>query len=321
MEFFDRKEEVIDFQLTPHGRHKLSKGEFVPMYYSFFDEDVIYDVAHSGISETQNDSQVRILDAITPKPFVSFSNRQSGSLDIANFDEYYALNSELGTAQPTQNVPSWEVRFLSGEISASQSFLTGVLGDVPIPQIHMKDLVVNTTVVFPNLSGSAPNTPEFHGALYDDECRTEEQEFEFLGGGEFSVEIQNMLFEIYENNVRIDKKNFDVELFEVENNTLKRLNFFKTTKRIENDILLDEDEIEEVAIENIENSDVEYFFDIFVDKEIDKKEVCERISGKDREQYGSILEDFGCKGITQKRTFPDIYNLPQFTETDECQQF
>jgi hypothetical protein len=45
--FFNRKEEVIDLQLTQYGKYVLSKGRFKPMCYAFFDDDIIYDTAYS----------------------------------------------------------------------------------------------------------------------------------------------------------------------------------------------------------------------------------------------------------------------------------
>ena len=46
MSFFDRKEEVLEIELTPHGRYLLSLGELRPAFYSFFDDDVVYDGAY-----------------------------------------------------------------------------------------------------------------------------------------------------------------------------------------------------------------------------------------------------------------------------------
>ena len=43
MEFFDRKKDVLDVKLTSYGRHLLSKGRLKPVYYAFFDDDIIYD--------------------------------------------------------------------------------------------------------------------------------------------------------------------------------------------------------------------------------------------------------------------------------------
>ena len=36
MEFFNKKQDVIDIKLTQFGRHKLSNGKFNPKYYAFF---------------------------------------------------------------------------------------------------------------------------------------------------------------------------------------------------------------------------------------------------------------------------------------------
>ena len=61
MAFFNKKEEVIDLQLTQYGKNLLSKGEFKPVSYAFFDDNVLYDSTYAGIdSETQNDIEPRI---------------------------------------------------------------------------------------------------------------------------------------------------------------------------------------------------------------------------------------------------------------------
>ena len=56
MEFFNKKEEVIDLQLTQYGRHLLSKGHFKPVFYSFHDDNILYNTANQGIQEGQNEA-------------------------------------------------------------------------------------------------------------------------------------------------------------------------------------------------------------------------------------------------------------------------
>ena len=46
--FINKKEQVFDFQLTTYGREMLSIGSFKPTYYSFFDDNVIYDSRYIG---------------------------------------------------------------------------------------------------------------------------------------------------------------------------------------------------------------------------------------------------------------------------------
>lgn len=58
--FLDKKERVIDFQLTPYGKYKLSVGKFKPDSYAFFDTGVLYDSAYGNIKESQNNIHERV---------------------------------------------------------------------------------------------------------------------------------------------------------------------------------------------------------------------------------------------------------------------
>jgi len=60
MEFFNKKEDVIDLQLTNYGRYLLSQGKLQPKYYSFFDDNIMYNASAADISELQNRSAERI---------------------------------------------------------------------------------------------------------------------------------------------------------------------------------------------------------------------------------------------------------------------
>ena len=60
MKFLNGKEQVLDIQLTSYGKYKLSKGQFRPYFYSFFDDGVLYDSEHGGFNEAQKDTQNRI---------------------------------------------------------------------------------------------------------------------------------------------------------------------------------------------------------------------------------------------------------------------
>ena len=58
--FLDKKERVIDFQLTPYGKHRLSVGQLKPEYYAFFDTGVLYDSEYGGFKEVQTKVHERI---------------------------------------------------------------------------------------------------------------------------------------------------------------------------------------------------------------------------------------------------------------------
>jgi len=60
MEFFNKKEEVLDIQITPLGKRLLQLGQFKPVAYAFFDNDIVYDGKFAGLLEKQNDIKERI---------------------------------------------------------------------------------------------------------------------------------------------------------------------------------------------------------------------------------------------------------------------
>jgi len=72
MEFFNKKQEVLEVKLTPYGRYKFSRGLLRPAYYAFFDEGIIYNSAFTGgdnssavqvtVNEGQNSIEPRIQD-------------------------------------------------------------------------------------------------------------------------------------------------------------------------------------------------------------------------------------------------------------------
>ena len=58
----DKKQTVIDFELTSYGKYLMSIGEYTPMYYAFFDDNIVYDNQYNNISESQNSINERIKD-------------------------------------------------------------------------------------------------------------------------------------------------------------------------------------------------------------------------------------------------------------------
>ena len=60
--FLDKQQRVIDFQLTPYGKHKLSVGKLKPSFYAFFDTGITYDSKYAGFDEVQTKIHERIKD-------------------------------------------------------------------------------------------------------------------------------------------------------------------------------------------------------------------------------------------------------------------
>ena len=108
MEFFNRKEEVLDIELTQYGKYLLSVGKFKPSYYAFFDDDVIYDLQYQGNppndirpetspTENQKDSQKRIQETPRVKPqhnFVTVSETSNQTKDLKIAQKTLVVNAK-----------------------------------------------------------------------------------------------------------------------------------------------------------------------------------------------------------------------------------
>lgn len=62
--FLDRKEQVIEIELTKYGRRSFAMGKFVPKYYSFHDDDILYDQNYRATGSQAARPAVANLDII-----------------------------------------------------------------------------------------------------------------------------------------------------------------------------------------------------------------------------------------------------------------
>ena len=126
MEFFNAKEEVIDIQLTQHGKRILAKGLFKPVYYAFYDDDIIYDVRYASATssnsqrglqlEEQSEATERIFETPRLKVFHKTPLNQStydvgdyGGLDyqeeVWKLKPFFGGEPELGGEGPPGSEP------------------------------------------------------------------------------------------------------------------------------------------------------------------------------------------------------------------------
>ena len=163
MEFFNKKEEVISLQLTQFGRHLMSKGEFNPVYYSFFDDNILYNSQNSGLAELQNKAEERIKTTQTCKPQISFSSlekdfgnnynlvlsgEQEGSIALQKTAEKnYVLTQPLGASDiNSEYAPSWSIVFLNGHLSGAVGYQTltdknGGSNNILTPQVENHTII------------------------------------------------------------------------------------------------------------------------------------------------------------------------------------
>jgi len=288
VEFFNKKEEVINLQITQFGRHLLSKGQFKPVHYSFFDDNILYNAANVGITEKQNESEERIREAQTCLPQISFSSlekefgnnynlilsgkEKAGSTALQpTAERNYALTQPLGASDiNSEYSPSWSIQFLNGQLSGAIGYQslnekTGGVNNILTPQL---DCFLEVKTINLDDAGDDITTylDEFEaGSILNNIGVTSTEEELFF------------LIKATESNGFFQKKNFDVELYEVleENQdgtiieTLRPLSFSKHHDP-ENELgFMDEDDPEEDVTHS------EYYFDILFDDEVDEELLCD----------------------------------------------
>ena len=320
MKFLNKKEQVIDLQLTQYGKHLLSQGKFKPIFYAFYDDNVLYDSQYGGFAETQAEIQQRI-KSNTPQleaqyvfrgieteskrvdKYIRSSKDEHESAELSKIqpmgDHDYGLQYQIGTSElNSNNVPAWSIKFLEGNITSSVTTLSGSHNTIGIPQIVPQAIEYRTTIRGVDIEDQNPENPILYGDSYIDVLKVND----------------SILLEIEEKNTFFGNENFEVEVYEVQQENVKNklggeittkehlipLYFIKQPEIIKNDILLDSDKIFEISSEDPTDEDskssfgpsyVEYFLNIETDLEIDKRLLCELSSDKSRGIFGTQMLD------------------------------
>ena len=343
MKFLNKKEQVMDIQLTQYGKRLLSKGRFRPTYYAFFDDGILYDPQWAGIGEVQNDAQTRIIkntpqletqyvfegieskikrenDYIRSERDWEIHAIQGGDLkaldqgeEFQSFEgKNYSLTSMLGTSQLTSDkMPAWKVGLISGKISGStgvQNYVTCSNQMVNIPQIDLRPITYQSRV---------NKVPSWQLPNFDEED---------LYGDETIVLLSrqtDILLEINEKNSDFENENFEIEIYEVKsevNNNISScgadqkieklipLYFVGTRPAVENGILRD---VEEDIFENpnldLDPSYVEYFLDISIDNQISNEVICRHSLNEGEGIFSQRVVD--CEEIlrAERERLEDLY--------------
>jgi len=291
MEFFDDKEEVIDIQLTQFGKYQLSLGKWKPVYYAFFDDNILYDAEYAGLDENQNNAEPRIQEN-TPQLHTQhvFSGRETDFLrqldekrdkDLreedkikiqSNAEKFYSLAAPLGTSDyGVKDYPRLTIQALEGTITDSKTQLTGSFRTQEIPQIEM-----DLTYRFNAKSIYDEERQDSYGQIDAEELGGQV----FLDGTYFEMEEEQVIVNIQELNVPFDVENFEIEVFElpVSGNLqdIQQIYFQKQNPQIVNGILISDAPLQQDS--TLDSNYVEYYFDINVDDEIDQNTLSRAIT-------------------------------------------
>ena len=341
--FFNKKEEVINIELTPYGESLLSIGEFKPTYYAFFDDDILYDASGSAsVLEVQNDIESRIQDE-TPalKVQAVYSGIQTGLAPLiesarlssmiagapdgtydaipANVDQNFTFIEPLGTMTlGSKNSPSWDVKVLKGEMTGAINYLTSSRDSSTfnnVRRIPQLDFELTYQVLIGNIQNLNP-----FGQLARD-GRVISQVYEDGTFLYLSKKDPSIILVVDEENTDVDL-DYDMEIFLMEDPvvssedppTLIPMNFLKRGSQVVNDILVDED----TTIQNtmLDESCAEYFFLVNADREIPSEDICPVLG--DTKVRGITLNDipFDCADVQTFGRY-DIYGT-NATDEDPC---
>lgn len=292
MSFFDEKEEVIDIELTQYGKYILGKGKFNPKYYSFFDDDILYDSDYASVSESQNSVEDRVKDVpIQKTQYIYYGAeteikklKEGVTKIIPTPQKSYSLSAPMGNSSIlADKAPAWNIQYLKGELSSSVSYLTSSYQTLKIPQLSS-----SIEYIIEKGEKRLDASSDYNVHIFPDDSFVQINEDEIV----LEIEEQNAPFEI---------ENFYVEVFLCEQEEDKNissnkrenlipLSFIKRENELKDNLIWEEKKDKETSI-NIMELDpnyVEYYLDIQIDGEIEETKLC-GIRGK--EQKRSVFAD------------------------------
>jgi len=345
--FLNKKEEVIDLKLTSYGKYLLSIGSFKPVYYAFYDDNVLYDSQYAERTETQNEARKRIKeDTQYLEGLVLFEDlekkvmrKDESELNYFQIDitptkevprkDVFRFDQALGDAflqGETQQAPAWKVVALQAAISSSTFF--DVRNNTRVPQVNISASYQLKTMAFSDYQSANFNStdPRKHTLVTP----------EFADGKVIYLETQDPLIYVEEANTELLVKNYDVEVFEILDttetvDTLRRIYFDQEKPQIVDGFMVspnapqqpnesDNNPIEYgdgfSTVEFIPTGSVAYYWDFLKDTQIDRKVACKAASRFNKESYYVDL-DFDCDLTKEEDLFFDIYG--QATEPEICQ--
>ena len=335
MEFFDKKEEVIDLQITPLGKRLLQLGQFKPDSYAFFDNDIVYDGRFAGLTEQQNDIKERIKEVprikqqvflyspeekirsnVTDADLMTYNENlfQDKSLTglqaLAkeyNVQRQEAKQIEFESYGPLGNMsfhesasPAWNIQFFDAQLTGSVTVATGS-NNLKVTNLECDveyKFKINTFKI-EDLEG-----PEDEAVLEDLEDELFITTTPASSDGTYlKVKDQALFLKALENNTNFQNENFDIEIFRIDSDGEEQQLYFTDRGS---------------SFENTPLS-VGYWFDVLVDAEIPDFIYCEQVKSEKLETTYTDKFLFDCGDLVNENTAIDqIYNIP-LGETEPCE--
>jgi|7_EtaG_2_1085326.scaffolds.fasta_scaffold00253_9 hypothetical protein len=324
--FLNKKEQVIDLKLTTYGHYLFSIGTFKPVHYAFFDDNVVYDGAYVGLTESQSNvvhrikNETQYLEGQTL--FVDLEDRLTNAIPEADFFDLditptkeevrpnlFRYDKPIGDAhldgKELNFVPAWKIVLLNGKIIESKQ--RDELNKIEIPQIDISldyqtaldDGLVNFDET--TMSGDVSETSPF------------------ADGNSIILKPDDLYMYVEEVNTSTLTKNFDIEVFEVLTSSYEdstgntqqgtssfiRKYFETKVPQIVDGKMMMPNPVEKFY-DQIPSSSVEYYFDILADFDADPAVACRASEVFNKQSYYVDI-DFDCTGFEEESIYNDIY--------------
>ena len=301
MSFFNKKEEVLDIELTQLGKYLLSKGRFKPVFYTFSDDEILYSVEYVGgtpekAQETstriQKDTQrfktlyehdgveTRILalngHEISKQRGLGWQARKTGRIEELPAGELY------GSDHLTEEKMGADDRNLVRNMIGNST-----LGDQRVPSWDIES-IMDGKITTCNVSSSSPNvgikrpvlTMEIdynmkaspipvdhpdHGITIDQFKSIYsgiEDEIIFTDNMRLNIEDNALVISMIERGTKYERDNFEVEFFEVETKEIKTKQGNAEVEQLKR--IYTTKNVQELSSRDY----IEEYFELLVDREI-----------------------------------------------------
>lgn len=222
MGLFDKKEDVLATELTQYGKKLLRDGKFNPVYYAFYDDDLIYDVNYAGFSESHTETRDRIKDSVYMKPVYTFATKF--------LDDKEQLSNELGNSSILSNYsPAWNIKVLNNTFSNCS---------ISPPSASMSITYLTKAKMAFNLDELQDTETKYRTSIYED-------------GSYILVRRDYLLLDVKEENEfeELGKDKFEIEFFVIEDGKEFAISFDEVSKYL--DILVDNEINSKILCEKV----------------------------------------------------------------------
>ena len=329
MTFFNKKEDVLEVELTQFGKQLLSKGDFEPYYYAFYDDDIIYDNQYAGLTNetgsNQNEIEVRIKDVprtrtqyvytgieteiqknnmlirsgeIINQGKAVFVGKKEPSLkefEVKNDRNFASYNSLGNSSLNSNNIPSWNVTMYKGEISNAVGALTSSATAVPkrIPQI---DIALNYTISIQTTEETEAGKIKDKNINANNQAALDQLSSIERARNDYTIDILDFPDGT---SIKVAQKQILLKI-EEENVDFRNDNFEIEVFELTSSVDVANNKVDVMMpmyfqknknrpMEVGDTTYVEYFFDINVDTEIPERDICPVI--QDERKEGNIYDN------------------------------